>query len=415
MRRILAILLVLMPTGRIASPQGMPLGPEFRVNTHTTQVQASPSVAFDSSGNFVVVWNSNLQDGSLPGIYAQRFGGSGGPLGSEFRVNTYTTGDQRLSSVACDASGGFVVSWTSYLQDGSGWGVFGQRYGATGAPLGGEFRVNTFTTDYQGPSAVSADLLGNFVVVWDSRYQDGSSWGIFGQRYASSGAPLGDEFRVNTYTTKAQLYSSVASDPAGTFVVVWQSVDQDGPSGIFGQRYNSSGTALGPEFRVNADTTMIEFRPAVASDAAGNFVVVWQEQNSGGLESEIVGQRFSNSGTALGPEFRVNTSTTGEQGPPSIASDASGNFVIVWRSPQDGFAYGIFGQRFANSGAPLGTEFLVNTYTTGSQERPAVAADPLGNFIVTWDSAGQDGSTLGIYGQRYNLILPVELLQFAVE
>ena len=415
MRRILAILLVLMPTGRIASPQGMPLGPEFRVNSHTTDVQASPSVAFDSSGNFVVVWNSNLQDGSLPGIYAQRFAGSGGPLGSEFRINTYTTGNQSLSSVACDASGAFVVSWSSYQQDGSGWGVFGQRYDATGAPLGGEFRVNTFTTDYQAEPAVSADLVGNFVIVWESRYQDGDSWGIFGQRYALSGAPLGGEFRVNTYTTNTQVSPSIASDSTGTFVVVWQSVGQDGISGIFGQRYASSGAALGPEFRVNADTSIAEWRPAVASDAGGNFVVVWQEQDAATLEFDIVGRRFASSGAALGPEFRVNTYTTGTQGPPSIASDASGNFVIVWRSPEDGSAYGISGQRFANSGAPLGTEFRVNTYTTSSQQRPGVAADPLGNFMVTWDSAGQDGSSYGIYGQRYNLILPVDLMEFKVE
>ena len=51
----------------------------------------------------------------------------GNPLGPEFRVNTYTTNEQRLPSVAADGSGNFVVAWTS-RQDGSGYGVFGQRF-----------------------------------------------------------------------------------------------------------------------------------------------------------------------------------------------------------------------------------------------------------------------------------------------
>jgi hypothetical protein len=31
--------------------------------------------------------------------------------------------------VASAANGNFVVAWSSYGQDGSGWGISGQRYG----------------------------------------------------------------------------------------------------------------------------------------------------------------------------------------------------------------------------------------------------------------------------------------------
>jgi len=55
-----------------------------------------------------------------------------------------------------------------------------------GAPLGGELRVNTYTTDTQGRPSVAADSSGSFVVVWHSAYQDGSTYGIFGQRYEST-------------------------------------------------------------------------------------------------------------------------------------------------------------------------------------------------------------------------------------
>jgi len=76
--------------------------------------------------------------------------------------------------------------------------------------------------------------------------------------------------------------------------------------------------------------------------------------------------------------------------------------VVVWQSyPQDGSDYGVFGQRFASSGAPQGTEFQVNTYTTSDQNAPAVASAATGNFVAVWASEHQDGSEDGVFGQRY--------------
>jgi hypothetical protein len=415
----LFLALVLFP--RAASAQGDPLGPEFRVNTYTTNGQAFSAITSDASGNFVVVWESDGQDGptgTSRGVFGQRYASSGTPLGPEFRVNTYTTESQGLPSIAADGSGNFVVVWRSEGQDGSSHGVFGQRYANSGTPLGSEFRVNTFTTGEQRFPSVAADTAGNFVAVWRSAGQDLSSFGIFGQRYASSGVPLGSEFRVNTYTTGSQAGAAVASDASGNFVVVWSSVSQDGSSyGVFGQRYAISGTSLGPEFRVNTYTTGGQLYPAVASDGSGNFVVVWQSEDQNGSGDGVYGQRYASSGTPLGPEFRINTYTAFDQINPVVASDISGNLVVVWTSPEPGAgaSFGIVGQRYASSGAPSGPEFRVNTYTPEFQTRPAVTSDASGNFVVSWTSPGQDGSSYGIFGQRYSQIVPVELMQFKVE
>jgi hypothetical protein len=98
-------------------------------------------------------------------------------------VNTYTTDQQEHPSVASDASGNFLVAWQDRFQDGSGRGVFGQRYDSDGAAQGGEFRVNTFTTGDQRKPSASAVGTNRFVVVWESDNQDGSDEGVFGQRY----------------------------------------------------------------------------------------------------------------------------------------------------------------------------------------------------------------------------------------
>ena len=86
-----------------------------------------------------------------------------------------------------------------------------------------------------------------------------------------------------------------------------------------------------------------------------------------------------------GPEFHVNTFTTDTQYHPSVASDGSGNFVVVWssRGGQDGDNAGIFGRRFNSAGVPLGPEFGVNTYTTDLQGSPSVASDRNGILAST--------------------------------
>ena len=66
---------------------------------------------------------------------------------------------------------------------------------------------------------------------------------------------------------------------------------------------------------------------------------------------------------------------------------------------QDGSGYGVFGQRFDQSGNSIGNEFQINTYTTNDQDRISLAQLANGNVIATWDSEGQDGSGDGVFAQ----------------
>jgi hypothetical protein len=392
---------ILACAGLPASAGAQPVGSEFQVNTYTTSFQGTASAAADANGNFVVVWLSVGQDGSGNGIFAQRYNSEGGVLGVEFRVNSFTGNDQRYPSVASNAPGDFVVVWASEQTPGS-HDVFGRRYDSAGNALGTEFRVNSYTTGDQAEPSVASDARGNFVVVWRSSSQDGSGSGVFGQRYDNGGMAQGDEFRVNSSTTGTQWRPAVASDVSGNFVVAW-----DGRYDLYGQRYDSEGVALGAEFRVNAYTTFNQQRPDVASDASGNFVVVWhgfgEDDNLG-----IFGQRYDNAGAAQGTQFQVNSYTTYHQRYPSLAFDASGNFVVVWESGaldtpgQDGSGYGVFGQRYDTAGAVQGDEFQVNAFTTNFQRTPSAAATGTDKYVVAWTSAGQDGSSSGVFGQRFD-------------
>jgi hypothetical protein len=103
-----------------------------------------------------------------------------------------------------DYGGNLVVAWTSG-HDGSGQGNLRSPASATIDPMGPEFRVNTYTTGSQYEGGDLGERHANFVIVWTSAGgQDGDGAGNLRQRFAANGAPLGPEFRVNTDTTGHQ-------------------------------------------------------------------------------------------------------------------------------------------------------------------------------------------------------------------
>jgi hypothetical protein len=379
-------------------------GPEFQVNTYTAgnQLTQPRAVASDASGGFVVVWTSHEgQDGSGSGVFGQRYASSGGKLGPEFRVNAHTTGDQGVASVASLGEGRFVVVWSSDGQDGSGSGVFGQRYASNGNPQGTEFRVNVETAGGQEQASVAGNAAGEFVVAWVSPDPDAS--GIFARRYDRGGDPVGGEIPVNTHTTGDQALPSVALAEDGRFVVAWSSAAQDGSDfGVFAQRFDASGNPVGLELPVNTFTAGTQSIPSVASDPTGGFVVVWHSDGQDGSGFGVFGRRYDQAGMPRGGEFRVNTRTADQQGGASVASEASGEFVVTWSSTgQDGDSVGVFGQRYDRGGGRVGDEFQVNTHTADIQANASVASDGRGDLVVVWSSYGQDGDQFGVFGQRY--------------
>ena len=385
-----------------------PVGSEYQVNTFAAGSQFAQGLAVDADGDFVVTWRSNGQDGSGYGVYAQRYNAAGVAQGGEFQVNTYTTNDQFRSAVAMDADGDFVVTWESDGQDSSFYGIYAQRYNAAGIAQGSEFRVNTFTTSIQRLAKVAMDADGDFVVTWASFDQDGSSYGIYAQRYSAAGVAQGSEFRVNSFTTGSQSFSTVAMDADGDFVVTWQSSGQDGSgSGVYAQRYNAAGVAQGSEFRVNSFTADDQSNSTVAMDANGDFIITWTSDNQDGSNSGVYAQRFNAAGVAQGSEFRVNTFTTNGQHSSTVAMDADGDFVVTWTSSgQDGSLFGVYAQRYNAAGVAQGSEFRVNSHTISTQRSSTVAMDADGDFVIAWASYAQDGSSYGVYAQRYDDVGP---------
>ena len=386
--------------------------PDSQVNSYTNSAQRTASMTRLANGDYLTVWESYGQDGSGWGIYAQRFGAGGTKLGSEFRLNTATSGNQWLEeqgqnqpqSVAATADGGFIAAWASDSSDGNSWGVVAQRFDASGHALGNEIKVNTYSTGEQRNPAVAVLADGKFVVTWNSaNSQDGSDWGVYGQLYAANGNAIGSEFPVNTTVSGGQYWPHVTGLAGGGFAVTW--TDNSSSADAKAQVFDASANPVGNEFTVNTTINDWQYNSAVTPVSDGGFWAVWQSGGQSGDESwGIYAQKFTALGVKQGSEIHVNTYTANEQYQPQISARADGSFVVVWSSAgQDGSDWGVYAQQFDASGNKVGVEQQVNVATVGSQSKPTVLALDNGGYVVTWEAANnQDGSDWGVFSRNWD-------------
>ncbi len=345
---------------------------------------------------------------SDPSVVSRRTG--------EFLVNSVTASGQYNPAVAPLAQGGFVVSWHDYSGQGgdtSLTGIKSQIYDAAGNKLGAEFLVNSKTAGYQSFASVTGLANGGFVIAWeDSPLVVDASHpaAIRGQIYDGTGTAVGAEFRIDA-ARGAEVRSPVLTSLAnGGFAASWQGSDQSG-YGIEAQVFDATGVRTGTAFNVNTTTAASQIAPAATSLSGGGWVVAWQDFSGRGGDASAAGikaQILDLTGAKIGSEFLVNTATTGMQGTPSLVGLRDGGFVVAWEDASglggDSSGTAIKAQIFDRAGAKAGSEFLVNTATAGNQAGPTVTALPNGGFVVSWeDASGQGGdvSDTGIKAQIF--------------
>jgi hypothetical protein len=371
----------------------------FQVSEHTVEGDR-PDVASGQDGTFLVVYaRDDPGPSSANEIVARPYCDGGVPLGDAVPVSEVSA-DLRYPRIA-RAAENFVVVWPDLTND----RIRGRRVSATGAPLGTEFDVADDDPDYYQVD-VAADAAGAFVVVWSEFGADGDDAGVLARRFDETGTAQGAEFLVNTYTTSQQNDPAVASDAAGNFVVVWHSgasgssdPHQDPAGGVFGQRFDSTGAPVGSEFQVNETTEYRQRFPSVAMDPSGSFVVVWSDAYIYGCNDYcMMARRYDAGGMPQGGEFVVSpgTSSYGYDGGYNyfgdVSMDPSGGFVVAWSKE----FVGAFAREFDASGSPLGAPFSVSHLADDYQYHTRVSVADDGDFVVVWDWSP--------YGSHYDVM-----------
>lgn len=322
--------------------------------------------------------------------------------GDEFQVNTHTSRDQADADVAAAADGSFIVVWRSYGQDGSSNGIFGQRYDPNVYPVGEEFLINTTTVGNQSEPSVAINTSG-FVVTWTGPgISDPNDEDIFAQWFDPNGIPIGDELQINSYTTGRQICPDVAMNQKGECVIVWESIDfpEEGDRTICGQIFDSNDAELGNELILSRDTSPNRY-PDVAMDPNGNFAVVWMLDKS---TDSIMAGLFNADGSTRTEPFKVNTIVFHSVTQPAIAMDAMGGFIVTWDGDPDLAAMDdIHARMFDPNGTALGEQFIVNSTIEQAQQNPHLAMNEQSEFVIVWDSRiDPNVYERDIFGQCFN-------------
>jgi hypothetical protein len=366
---------------------------EKRINSYTAHDQGMPAVTSLKDGGWVVTWASYGEDGDGYGIYHQRFDADGSKHGGETHVSTTTDDVQFQPSITALANGGWVETWSSRDSLATAFEIYQQAYGADGKEAGKETRVNDVTAGEQSHSEVTALKGGGWVVTWQTQDAHADAFDIHQQVYDNNGDTVGGETPVNTVVKSDQFDADVAALSGGGWVVTWSSYGHNNDvSGIYQQVFKANGDPLGGETHVNKHIDGNQYHSAVTGLKDGSYVVTWESQDQDGDDYGIYQQHFDAEGDKIGGEKRVNTHTAFDQQAPAVAALSDGGWVVTWQSDrQDGSAFGIYAQAYNADGSKDGKEFRVNQHTNSEQTDPTVTALDHGKFVVSWQSYDIDG------------------------
>ncbi len=253
--------------------------------------QILPSIAEDTLGNFVTVWMDSRENNW--DIYGEMFDAYGNSIGSNFRINDDTLqNDQFFPDVAKNINGGFIVTWDENSN------ILARMYDKNGNPLVSSFKVNDDTIPGFTPS-IAIFYNRSFIISFAG---DGC---IYANILDSTGTPIGGNFRVDDDSSLAQKFCpQVEIDISGNFVIAWEDLRNTEPD-IYTQRFDSTGNHIGGNLRVNDDGWGTEqYLPSVAISPLGKFVIAWMDERDGNFN--VYCQRYLSSGSSYGQNFKVN-------------------------------------------------------------------------------------------------------------
>jgi hypothetical protein len=211
------------------------------------------------------------------------------------------------------------------------------------------------------------------------------------------------ELALATNTTATQMEPATASNAAGEFIVVWDS-NHEGQWGVYGRRFDDNGSPLpGSEITLQTALDYSQGNPAVAMNASGMHVVVWIGEWDG--STRIIGRLFDDQGNII-KTVRPEDNSGSTPYTPAVAMDDLGNFMVIWRSWWLG-EQAIWARVYDQNGNPYAEDFVVSFDSREENDNPAAAAKPGGGFLVVWEQACFFSCTPGedqkvVMGKRFD-------------
>jgi len=330
----------------------------------------SPQIAFDGSGNALVVWAQD--DGTRFNIRAIRYTPDGG-WGTAQTIEANNAGDARSPQIAVDGEGNALAVWRQ--NDGTRSNIRANRYNPE---HGWNDTAETIETDDAGGAIdpqLAADAEGNALAVWAQH--DGTRYNVRANRFdANNGWGIAET--IETDNDGDAVDPQVAYDRAGNALAVWDQFD--------GARYNvranrfDADNGWGTAETIETDNAGDAILPQVAFDGSGNAMAVWAQMD--GTRFNIRANRFD-ADNGWGTAETIEDDNDGDASDPQIAFDGAGHALAVWEQ-SDGSRINIRVNRYTSDSGWNAAD-SIETDNTGDARDPQVAFDSSGRALVVWE------------------------------
>ena len=275
-------------------------------------------------GDFLTVFQSEGTGGGQD-VFYQKITEDGVAVGSPVEITSTNSGDDRMPVVGALDDGGWVIAW----EDGNA--AVWQRFDKDGNSQSAATQVDGAST--LNP-AVAGLRDGGFVIVY------AKSSALWYKRYDASGV---NTATVQVWGSSAYSEADVAALSAGGWVIAFASsggFSDGGDNEVACVGYDSSGAVLGAGVQMcNAPDSASDTWPRVAS-TGGGWVVTWFSNGNNTLDGgdgDILAQRYSASGAALGGNILVDVADTAMNDRGPVVSWCHSGWVVVWATkPEDG-------------------------------------------------------------------------------
>jgi hypothetical protein len=323
--------------GRVLSPDGSPLGRDFRLSTQAGWM-SKPVLAYSAlTEQFLVVWSRKKFGEDRAEIIGLSVGLDGRIIGEEFRISFSDLYDQRPAIAYCPGRDRFLVTWTGgpeYDFEKGESDVYGQFVGGDGTRLQGSNFTIASGAKNQFKSDVTCDVVNDrYLVVWEDQRQLATQDDIYGQLISSDGAMLGGNFLVAGTGNIERRPVVAANTKNGTYLVVWESI-VEGNVRVFSQIIDSNGRLLREPTPIGSELGGQRNRPAVAYLREQDvFFVAVDNTAYDALDDGIYGQFVKGNGQLRDTVIPVTTAKMGQYRPAVEA--ARNTFLVVWTDFRD--------------------------------------------------------------------------------
>jgi len=286
------------------------------------------SIAVNDAGAVLVAWMMrDPRDGQSYKVYARALNRNGIPRGPDFRVNTGASATMLAHHVSArvDSGGRFAVLWHATRRPDrlvrEGAGVFLRRLDGSGQPAGEELQISPELAGEMAEMALGDD--DRIAVVWSDA---GRLWG----RILRADDTLGEPMRLDDAPAGALAeFPAAAFGPRGELLVAWADTRAGGRD-VRARRFDRELRPLDASIAVGAGPVPEQFFRLIAVAATDSgWGVVWRR------ERRAFGRWIGASGRPLGAGEKALLTRGAEVAAAPLSSSelavSNGRSLCRWR------------------------------------------------------------------------------------